>query len=398
MEARMTPPTNQAYSTLTPPVRDTIIDVAGTRTLPAYYYTDPVVLEIEKTELFFKNWHYVCHMDRLDAPGKFVTASLFDQDFFLVRGKDGDIRAFYNVCAHRGHRLLDGAGQKTRITCPYHSWTYDLGGQLIGLRSSGQKQKFARSDICLSSIRVDRILDFVFINLDPGAIPLAEYAPGLADSIASKVPDLGIYSSQEQSDYFGGTYGCNWKIVIDNFLECYHCETAHASFSDLMDIANSRLSFHDTYSYQYIPTAGKADNAAFPLDLSEDDLDGHFWFLFPNTFFSVFPGVKNFSVSRSEPAGAHQTRRMFDMLAPASADHKDCRERVEARSKWGLEIVNEEDKALCENVQRGMHQRGYSQGYYLVEPDNHNLTEEGVHFFHRNYADRLEATLSTTTR
>lgn len=371
-----------------------IVDVAGTRTLPAYYYTDPAVLEIERDELFFRQWHYVCHAGRLVQPGDYVTGTLFDQDYFLVRGQDGEIRAFYNVCAHRGHRLLDGSGCRNRISCPYHAWTYALDGRLMGLRSSGEDQRFSRSDIRLSGIRVDRILDFIFINLDPDATPLDEFAPGLAESIASKVPDLATYLPSDNADYFGGTYDCNWKVVIDNFLECYHCETAHDSFSDLMDIKNSRFTLHGTYSHQYIPTAGKADNAAFPLDLAEDDLDGHFWFLFPNTFFSVFPGVKNFAVSRSEPDGPGRTRRMFDMMAPSGVS----RERQEARSRWGLEVVNEEDRSLCENVQRGMGQRGFSQGYYLVEPDNHNLTEEGVQFFHRLYADALEDKLAANTR
>lgn len=374
--------------------RTDIVDVSGTRTLPAYYYTDPAVLEIERDDLFFRQWHYACHAGRLERPGDFVTGTLFDQDFFLVRGQDNEIRAFYNVCAHRGHRLLDGSGCKNRITCPYHAWTYALDGRLMGLRSSGEGQCFSRSDISLSGIKVDRILDFIFINLAPDAPPLAAFAPGLAESISARVPDLENYRSSENADYFGGAYECNWKVVIDNFLECYHCETAHSSFSDLMDIKQSRFSLHGTYSYQYIPTAGKADNAAFPLDLAEDDLDGHFWFLFPNTFFSVFPGVRNFAVSRSEPDGPGRTRRMFDMLAPAGV----CRERQEARSRWGLKVVNEEDRSLCENVQRGMRQRGYTQGYYLVEPDNHNLTEEGVRFFHGLYADALEDTLAARTR
>lgn len=359
--------------------------VTDARTLPASTYVDPAVLEAEKEELFFRGWHFVGHAGRLAEAGQYVTTSIFDQDIFVIRGFDGELRAFYNVCPHRGHRLVDGSGSKSRIACPYHAWTYDLEGQLLRARGDGRDGGFSRSSICLSAVRVDRILDFVFINLDPRAEPLAEYAPGLADSIAAAVPDLADYEPRDDVDYFGGAYKCNWKVMLDNFLECYHCEVAHPSFADMMDITSNRFTLHDNYSYQYVSTARKAQNAAFPLDLEEDALEGHFWFLFPNTMLSVFPGVKNFSVSRAEPDGPEKTVRFFDTFAPPGTS----REREEARSKWGLEVVNEEDKTLCENVQRGMHQRGYTQGYYFVDPERHNLTEEAVKFFHDLYRERM---------
>ena len=167
--------------------------------------------------------------------------------------------------------------------------------------------------------------------------------------------------------------------MLDNFLECYHCEVVHPSFADMMDITSNRFTLFENYSYQYVSTARKTQNAAFPLDLEEDALEGHFWFLFPNTMLSVLPGVKNFSVSRAEPDGPEKTARFFDTFAPPGTS----REREEARSKWGLEVVNEEDKTLCENVQRGMHQRGYSQGYYFIDPERQNLTEEAVRVLSR---------------
>ena len=143
--------------------------VADARTLPASTSIDPAVLEAEKEELFFRGWHYVCHAGRVAEAGQYVTTSIFDQKIFVVRGPDGDLRAFYNVCPHRGHRLVDGSGSKSRIACPYHAWTYDLEGKLLRARGDGCDGGFSQSSICLSSVRVDRILDFVFINLDPQA-------------------------------------------------------------------------------------------------------------------------------------------------------------------------------------------------------------------------------------
>lgn len=365
-------------------------EVGAARALPAFCYTDAAVLEIERQELFLRSWHYVCHRGRLDEPGKYVTTTLFDQDILVVCDTAGELRAFYNVCAHRGHRLLEGSGKKHRLVCPYHAWSYGLDGRLQGLRSSGREQAFSADEICLSPVRVERLLDFVFINLDPDATALADQARGLTESIRTAVPDLDAYRPRAGGDYFGGAYACNWKVAIDNFLECYHCEVAHPSFADMMNIPGSRFTVHESFVHQYIPSAGKADNAAFPLDLERDDLDGHFWFLFPNTTFSIFPGTKNFSVSRIEADGVERSRRVFDTFAPAGISA----EREAARAQWGLQVVNAEDRALCESVQRGMHQKGFSQGYYLVDPGNHNLTEEVVRYFHRRYADSLGATIA----
>ena len=95
-----------------------IVDIATALTLPAYYYTDPAVLEIEKRELFFRSWQYACHASDLAEPGSYATMSIFDQNIALVRGQDGEIRAFYNVCVHRGHQLIDGSGKTGRLVCP----------------------------------------------------------------------------------------------------------------------------------------------------------------------------------------------------------------------------------------------------------------------------------------
>lgn len=362
-----------------------IREVGISRSIPAKFYIDPLVFEQEKHELFFKNWHYAGHISQLEEPGKYLTGNLFDQEYFLICDKEKRVRAFYNVCAHRAHRLMNGQGQKRVIVCPYHQWTYDYQGKLFGARGLNKNQTFDRDNICLEEIQVDRILDFIFINLDPNAEPLASYASGIEDQILNVVPRIHEYRRIDNADYFGGNYECNWKVIIDNFMECYHCESAHTDFSDLMDIKGTRYKFHGNFSHQIIPSARKANNRAFPLDLKEDVLDGHFWYIFPNIIISVFPGVKNISVSRCDPDGPEQTLRFFDVLAPPDVNI----ERQQKRAKWGMEVVNQEDKSLCENVQRGLHQRGYSQGYYLIDTCNGNTSEEGVQFFHRHYKTAL---------
>jgi choline monooxygenase len=370
--------------------RKRIINIAESRTLPGWTYTDPTLWEAERTGIFFRHWHYVCHQSALDAPGKYVTTAIHDQDVFLACGHDGEIRAFYNVCAHRGHPLVEGSGSKQRLVCPYHAWTYDLTGQLIGVRGGERGGGFVRSDICLSAVRTERLLGFVFINLDPEAPSLAEFAGDLPDAIRDAVPGVEDLRPQQGTEYFGTEIACNWKVLIDNFLECYHCETAHPSFSDLLDIPGTKHGFGKNYTHQFIPSACKAENAAYPVDLEHDFTDGNFWLLYPNTTFGYLPGTPNITVSRIQSVAPERCMRFSHVYGPPGV----WTENDEKRRRWAIDFVVAEDVRICEAVQRGMRSRGYSQGHYIINPDDENFTEECVRFFHRHYAAEMHEALA----
>ena len=142
------------------------------------------------------------------------------------------------MCPHRGHQLVEGSGNKRVVTCPYHAWTFGLEGNLRGMQKRDATIAPERSEICLSEVRVDQIVDFLFVNLDPDAKPLAEFAPGLETQILEYCPDLPDLVVEGDAAY-GHTYDCeaNWKVLLDNYLECHHCGPAHHSFDDMMDIA-----------------------------------------------------------------------------------------------------------------------------------------------------------------
>jgi len=355
-------------------------EVAQTRTLPGSFYADPAVYDAEKQAIFLKSWHYACPLSALENRGAYVTLQILDQQIVLVRDQDDEIRGYFNVCPHRGHRLLEGTGQKRIITCPYHAWSFDLTGRLVAAREGGSDKTFVGSGICLKTVQVGTLASFVFVNLDPDAKPFADYTAELAKSIESVIPDLSDYKVRESVGYFGGDYACNWKIAIDNYLECYHCEVAHKSFCDMMDVKNSTFSLYDNFIYQFVPSGGKETSTAYTIDLKEDAVDGHFWFLFPNIIFSIFPGTKNFSVSWVDPISVDSSLRKFVTMTPDGIS----KEREAARSKWGLEVLNEEDRQICRSVQTGMVQRGFDMGYYLVDPRG-NLSEDTVRQFHRMY-------------
>ncbi|MGB3147250.1 MAG: aromatic ring-hydroxylating dioxygenase subunit alpha [Paracoccaceae bacterium] len=360
------------------------------RTLAARWYTEGDVLAREAVMLR-DHWQLVGHEAQLKEPGDYISARLFDQDYFVIRGDDGTLRAFANVCPHRGHVLVEGCGHKGRITCPYHAWTFDRSGRLIGAKRTATTELPPRGDIRLFEVALDRLAGFLFLNLSGKAQPLADFAPGLGAQIARHCPDLGSYV-MEDGPALGHSYECaaNWKVLIDNYLECHHCGIAHSSFDDMMDIAHSRFELFPNYTFQTAPTAGKAENKAFPLNLDHDVTVGHFWWLFPNMVFGQFPGVPGFYASRFDADGPHRTRRQTWSLTVAEPTDADMARRARLRSDWSVNVVSREDRALCENVQRGMRHDAFERGWYVTDPEAHGISEHAMRHFHHTYVAAME--------
>lgn len=370
--------------------RAPLIDIAGSRALPGWAYTDPDLWRAEFPAIFYRHWHYVCHESALEAPGSYVTTAIHDQDLFVARGHDGELRGFYNVCLHRGHPLVEGRGSKNRLVCPYHAWTYDLTGKLIGAPGSNKTDGFVRSEICLSEVRAETMLGFVFINLDPDAPSLADYAGDLPEVLRNRVPGIEAMRPQNDGVYFGPAMACNWKLIVDNFLECYHCEPSHPTFSNMLDVPNTKHAFGANYTQQHVPAACKTDKLPYPIDSETDFTDGTFWLLYPNTIFGYLPGTPNISVSRVDSIGPEFSRRHADSLGPAGV----WTESDQKRRDWAREYVVAEDVALCEAVQRGMRSKGFDRGHYIINPDDENFTEECVRFFHRRYSQEMAEPLA----
>ena len=162
-----------------------------------------------------------------------------------MRDRQGTLRAFYNVCKHRAHRLLSGEGTTGGIVCPYHAWTYTLDGQLFRAPHTESLEGFDVAGICLDRIRVEEFCGFVYVNLDPDAAPLAEQSGGLAGEILHWAPDVERLTFGHRLTY---EIRSNWKNVVDNFLECYHCPTAHKDFCQLVDMDTYEVSTHGIYS------------------------------------------------------------------------------------------------------------------------------------------------------
>eukprot|EP01036_Dinobryon_divergens_P006873 gene6873-9134_t len=189
-------------------------------TVPARYYTDPAIYEREKEAIFFKSWNYACHVSQVAEPGSYVTCKVADQNIAVMRGQDGVLRAFYNVCSHRAHELLTGCGKATMVTCPYHAWTYHMDGRLRTAIGQKRVEGFEAKEFGLKAVGLEEYAGFVFVNLDLAAAPLAAGAGSLAQDIAGYCSDVPALKFAHRLTY---EIKANWKNVVDNFLECYHC-------------------------------------------------------------------------------------------------------------------------------------------------------------------------------
>ncbi len=358
--------------------------------LPASYYIDEAVLAREKEQIFFKTWQFACHVSELEQAGDYVTTEILGQNVFVLRDKRGELRAFYNVCPHRGHKLVEGAGRKNVIVCPYHQWSYSLDGDLLNSRKTPTSETPDDSRLCLHAVRVDRLLDFVFVNLDSDAVPIAEFWPGLEAQIVASIPGVKKYTrSDSVSALHPVDLQANWKIHVDNFLECFHCRNGHESFCDMLDVPRQRQTLHQNYSYVFIPSSGKADNKAYPLDPEYDDMDLHFWHLFPNIGLAQFAGPGNLSISQWLPLGPSRAQRKITQLDVAEPTDPGMFARRELRTAWARDVLQPEDIGFIESVHQGMSQRCFEHGWYMIDTQNEEISEVMLRHFHQTYLAHL---------
>lgn len=361
------------------------------RALHAEYYVSEDIFEQEKENLFFKAWQYACHASELEEPGSYVALRVLNQNVFVVRGHDEQIHAYYNICPHRGHKLVEECGRKKVIVCPYHHWSFSLDGSLRSLRSKETSCAPERSEVCLKSVRVDRLLDFIFVNLDPDAVPISEYWPGVEDHILKTCPDAPNYVlSKAATAIHEVDVMANWKIQIDNYLECQHCRHGHVSFADMLDINNQTYSLNKNSAYNFIPSSGKADNLAYPLNPEHDVMDLHFWYLFPNVGISQFAGPANLSLFQWNPITTSRAHRLSINLEVKEPTDPGMRERQEKRTIWGRDVLQPEDISFLLSVQEGMSQRCFDQGWYIVDWENIEFSEAMMRHFHETYLHHME--------
>ncbi len=341
-------------------------------------YRDPKFLNIEREQIFHKSWQFLCHEEKLRKPGSYVATDVQGQSVFAARDSDGELRAFYNVCQHRGHELLAGDGNTKFITCPYHAWVYKLDGTLHRARRSELIENFNKSDICLTAIQVEEFCHLIFVNLDPNAAALAEQTGDLRKEVMDYASDLGELTFAHRLTY---RIRANWKTIIDNFLECYHCPVAHRDFVTLVDMDTYKVTTHGIYS-SHMAKAGCSENKAYTVE-DASVTDHAVWYLWPNMALMRYPGRGNFMVWCFIPVGPEETYEEFDFFYESAAPNEAELEAI----KYIDTVLQPEDIGLVESVQRGMRTPAFKQGRYIVDPDESGMSEHAVHSFHGRILD-----------
>lgn len=356
-------------------------DPALSYTLPARFYTDPDIFQAEREAIFYRGWHMACHANDLAEVGSYVTAAIFDQKVFICRGKDNVLRGFYNVCAHRAHELLAGSGKAKVITCPYHAWSYHLTGELRSARGAEDLPGFDSGEFCLTPVRIETYGHIVFFNLDDAAPAASGAFAGLDAELDAYIPG---FATMQRTAVYHSILEANWKVAVDNFLECYHCAPAHPAFADLVDLATYRSDCHAQYS-SHIGSRVRPNNKAYAFDPKAPVQNSAFWWLWPMATVNLIPGDPAASLFWFNPISPTRT----ELLAISYAPGGKMTTQLEAASRYAGGILSDEDNRLCESVQRGMASRGYRQGRFVVDAARSANSEHAVHHFHQLVANAL---------
>jgi len=357
------------------------VDPARSYSLNKSAYTESRWAEVDRDAIFRRSWQWVCHIEKLRERGNYVVVDVAEQPIAVLRDREGVLRAFYNVCKHRAHELLSGEGQVSRIMCPYHAWTYRLDGQLVRAPETEGLSDFDVKDVCLDAIQVEEFCGFVYVNLDPTAAPLVEQAGGLGDEIRQWAPDVENLTFAHRLTY---DIKSNWKNVVDNFLECYHCPTAHKDFCTLVDMDTYKVTTHGIYS-SHMAEAGKTANAAYSVE-GATVTDHAVWWLWPNTCIMRYPGRGNMIIMQIIPAGENRTLETYDFFFETAEPN----EAEQGAIKYIDDVLQAEDIALVESVQRGMSTPAFTQGRIVHDAGGSGKSEHAVHHFHGLVLDAYE--------
>lgn len=353
---------------------------------PAWAYADPATLAAEHEAVWRSSWVIAGFSADVAAPKTYLTADVAGVPIVVTRDRGGVLRAMANVCRHRGMVLVDGCGPAMALTCPNHAWTYGLDGRLKAAPRSSVGEDFDPSTIRLPEYAVAEWGPVVLVNLDPAAEPpLAELAR-MDATLADAGLDLG--SMRQSGGVVDWTIAANWKIVVENYLECYHCSWVHRDFSTVFDVVDYRYAAEPVGDLlmSSAPVREVADRAHQQRLLATDGRlrDSHWYLLFPGATVNLYPGAGAVEFTWYWPIDAETTAARTVVLVAPDASEEYVRQVTEL-----LMQVGEEDNAVCEGMHRGL--RSGSLEQVRVLPDNEPL----ISTFHALLAERLSYEEST---
>jgi choline monooxygenase len=343
--------------------------LAEASTPPSLWYIDARILLIEQCTVFTRSWQMVGRADQIREPGQYITCDVGGEPILVVRGNDGVLRGFFNVCRHHAAAVLPKPEGKTEaLRCPYHGWTYNLDGALIVTPEFAGVRNFDRSANGLISVRTAIWEGWVFVKL-------FSEGPSLEDFLGADLTQqlrrssLGKLHWMERRIY---TLNCNWKVFVDNYLDGgYHVSHLHRGLSSILDAAKYTIETGERFCLQSSPISTDDKPDAQTAAVRKGDRALYYW-IYPNLMINYYEGVMDTNLVC--PRGIDRTEVVFDFYFADTSD--SARERNLASIRVS-ERIQAEDAAICASVQRGLASRSYTSGRLSVR------REAGEHMFHR---------------
>src|SRR2546423_280025 len=347
----------------------------GAKTLPQKYFVSPQLFDEEQEKIFTRHWVLVGHHTEIAHAGDYFVREVTGESVIVVRDKNGEIRGFYNVCRHRGTRLCEEqSGHSAAIQCPYHAWTYGLDGRLIGSPHMDEMPGFDRSDYSLHWVTLEVWEGFIFVNLADDAIPLEEWFARLAGKFSHwNLPRL---RSVKRVEY---DMKANWKLMFENYSECYHCPGVHPMLSKVSpyDSAENDLTEGPFLGGFMRINKGKSltmsgETCAMRIDHppsrsygeageQNEGMERVFYYsIFPNMLLSMHP--EYVMVHQLWPQSPERTLIVCDWYFHPDAIERDDFKPEDAIEFW--DMTNKQDWHVCELSQQGVASRAYEPGPY----------------------------------
>jgi choline monooxygenase len=337
--------------------------LAQGRPLPAEWYTERERFECEENRIFAANWNYVGRSQQVANPGDFLTGRVGKVPIVVVRDESGMLRAFANVCGHRGSELvLEKCGNRRTLQCHYHAWTWRLDGTLRAAPHSQEQEGFNKADFPLTPLGVETFGPFVFVC--PGTAPCswAESLGQLPAIIRSTGADLDSLKFRERREY---AIQANWKVVVENFLECYHCAVSHPGFANLIDLDRYQVIAFDRCSVQRGPVKARARAQHEEAFAADEGAEGFYTYLWPNFMLNIYPGAGNASTNLIVPIDEHHCLAVYEFFFSESVSEDQQCAMVDF-----IDQVQREDIIIVESVQRGLRSGFYKQGQLILSREN----------------------------
>lgn len=329
-------------------------------TIPASWYTDPRFYDFEKEAIFACTWQGVGHLSRLQNPGDQIVAAVADNPILVVRGQDRVVRAFYNVCRHRGGPLaLEDCNTKV-LQCKYHGWTYLLDGSLRGTPKFDRVELFDRKDFGLIPVNLDTWEGIVFVNLSANGMPMQSLFKGIKERIAPT--SLATKKFYKRVVY---NVECNWKVYVDNYLEGYHLPYVHPELCSLLDYQNYVTETFEYCSLQHSPIQQQENF------YSAGEGPAYYYFIWPNFMLNILPG--RLQTNLVIPTAHNRTTVLFDYYYDDVSSEKALKMITEDLEY--SDRIQQEDIEICGHVQKGLESRAYHKGRFSPE------METGVYHF-----------------